>query len=128
MTEKQAASIAALRRQKMSLSKIAVQVGLSINTVKSWCYRHPIEEADGAVCVQCGGPLLLKLGSKQKRFCSDRCRAKWWSAHPEARKLRKPYAHICRFCHSVFETNRQGSAYCSIACYSKARQKGAPNG
>ena len=123
MTQKQITMIAALRQQDMSMARIAEAVGLSINTVKSWCRRHPIEENKTNICQHCGAPVRQLPHRKKKRFCSDRCRLAWWSEHPEARKPGVKYTHICRYCGAAFETNRINGSYCSVDCFAKARKK-----
>ena len=121
MTQKQTAEITQLREQGLSVAKIAEAVGIPLNTVKSWCRRHP--QVTDEACLQCGSPVRQRPHAKKKRFCSDRCRLAWWSQHPEARKC--GHTHICRYCGAAFQTNRLGSAYCSVACFADARRKAA---
>ncbi|MDD4475332.1 MAG: hypothetical protein PHV95_05995 [Eubacteriales bacterium] len=56
-------------------------IGMSENTVKSYCRRNNISVSinqelfvDTDACANCGLPLQHMRGSKQKRFCSDKCR------------------------------------------------------
>ncbi len=70
--------IIALRRDGTGYGQIASTVGISINTVKSFCRRHDLTgKKTDSVCEQCGRPVLQQPGRKHKRFCSDACRNKW---------------------------------------------------
>lgn len=63
-----------------SAAAIAEMLCLPLNTVKSYLRRHPKTE-DAHICPQCGKAVTQNKGRKEKRFCSDRCRMGWWSAH-----------------------------------------------
>ena len=72
MTDEQKQQIIALRRDGAGYGRIAAAVGISINTVKSFCRRHNLAaRREGAVCEQCGRPIEQNPGRKRKRFCSD---------------------------------------------------------
>lgn len=87
MTAKQLETIAALRRHNYPYSFIGRELGLSINTVKSVCRRKNYkangqrktkeEKLSARFCPNCG-TVLSPDCSKGQRFCSDRCRRKWW--------------------------------------------------
>ena len=98
MTTAQKERIEYLRGKGDSYAAIAADLGISENTVKSYCRRNNIGVAikqelpvDTDACANCGIPLQHMRGSKQKRFCSDKCSMAWWKAHPEAvdRKLKE---------------------------------------
>ena len=65
--------IALLRAEGKSYTKIADTLGLSINTVKSYCRRNNLggnatimsDSVDGTFCCQCGVPLNQTIGKKQ---------------------------------------------------------------
>lgn len=91
MNNLQKEQIVILRANGESYSKIADVLGISINTIKSFCRRNNLggvasagtkQEGD-ALCNQCGAPLKQIAGKKQKRFCSNKCRMAWWNSHPE---------------------------------------------
>ena len=78
MTDKQKQQIITLRRNGAGDGTIASQLGVSINTVKSFCRRYSLAaRTDGAVCEQCRKPIAQNPGRKRKRFCCDACRNKW---------------------------------------------------
>ena len=107
---------------------VALSLGLSVNTVKSYCRRSgvkPLEKKtaqSGDVCRQCGSALKLTSGRKRKRFCSDACRLRWWHGHREM--SRNARTVVCASCGKVFVTDRM-QKYCSHACYIQKRFGGA---
>ena len=58
MTDEQKQQITTMRRDGAGYGKIAVILGISINTVKSFCRRHNlVTKKTTSVCEQCGSPL-----------------------------------------------------------------------
>lgn len=127
MTAEEQKQITSLRMQGLSQAKIASKLNLNVNAVKSWCRRHPIDAVSKSVCLYCGKPTQQQPNRKEKKFCSDKCRAAWWSEHPEKRAIRKAYHHVCKNCGTEFDNNRLQSVYCSQSCYADARRKEAPH-
>ena len=70
-----------MRLQGKSAGAIAAALGLSVNTVKSYLRRHP-DMGCTHFCPQCGKPVMQAEGRKEKKFCSDQCRSRWWNSHP----------------------------------------------
>lgn len=130
MTALQKERIVLLRSQGESYARIADVLGISENTVKSYCRRNNVsigtkQEQHTAkdVCTNCGCPLVHTQGAKRKRFCSDGCRMTWWKAHPEAVNRKAVYRYVCPICGRSFEA--YGNAhrkYCSRACSVAARR------
>ncbi|MBR3457651.1 MAG: sigma-70 family RNA polymerase sigma factor, partial [Selenomonadaceae bacterium] len=87
MTEEQKAIIQDLRFKGEGYKKIAQELGLSENTIKSFCRRTQVPKIEaepvpaGDACEGCGKPIEQTTGRKHKRFCSDACRCKWWNSH-----------------------------------------------
>lgn len=117
-----------LRQAGMGLSLIAAELGLNVNTVKSWCRRNQIRPttalngvvvvADVVGCIECGA----RLSGRQKRFCSDACRREWWKAHPDQINRRAFYTFTCHHCGTEFKAyGNQGRKYCTHACYIRDR-------
>ena len=125
MTEIQKQQIGHMRGMGKSYAFIANELGLSENTVKSYCRRNNVgistkNENPGAkeTCCNCGILHQHKPGAKQKRFCSDKCRMAWWKSHPEAVNRKAIYRFICPICKVEFVS--YGNAhrkYCSRACF-----------
>ena len=128
MTNEQKMIINRLMRTGKGYRTIAREVDLPVNSVKSWCHRHPVDTDEGFVCLFCGRKLQQTKGKRQRKFCSDSCRMMWWSSHPESRNVKTVYHHICRFCGREFINSRIKASYCGRACFAKARMKGERDG
>lgn len=83
-------------------------------------------QASTALC--CGKPVRQNPGRKQKRFCSDICRNKWWNSHLDLVKRKANYEIVCLGCEKPFvvygNANRK---YCSHKCYVEHRFGGKEN-
>ena len=124
MNESQKQEIISLRKAGNGYKKIASILGLSTNTVKSFCQRQNVggvaarEASEHPKCLYCGVPVAQNPGRKQKKFCSDNCRMKWWNSHQELVKHKKHYDYVCPVCGQDFTV--YGNAhrkYCSHDCY-----------
>lgn len=67
-------------------SAIAEMIGVSVNTVKSHLRRHKEEGAGCIPCLYCGTPVPQNEGRKQKKYCSDSCRMRYWNGQYRERK------------------------------------------
>lgn len=130
MTDEQKQQIIALRRDGEGYGRIAAQLQISINTVKSFCRRHSLAASTaGAVCEQCGKPIEQNPGRKRKRFCCDVCRNKWWNAHLELVKRKAVYTYTCPACGKKFTVyGNSHRKFCSHACYIAYRFGGVRHG
>ena len=123
MTNEQREKITELRNNDIGYKRISALTGISINTVKSYCRRHPVSEY--GICQQCGAPIKQTPHKRAKKFCSNACRMAWWKKHPE-RIRRKVYHMTCAWCGQPFDSIGNGERqYCSRACYADARRKEA---
>ncbi|MBR3622863.1 MAG: helix-turn-helix domain-containing protein [Selenomonadaceae bacterium] len=115
MTQDEKNKIQQLRQQGYGYVKIAQELNISPNTVKSFCYRTSLESTSTAnVCKQCGKPIERNTKKSEKKFCSDACRMKWWSYHQDELKHHKTL--ICRHCGKSFY-GKPGRKYCNHECY-----------
>lgn len=124
MTKEEKIQIEAYRRKGIGYKQIAKELGISPNSVKSYCRRNKLQNEDleqitmETVCEQCGERILQKKGRKRKRFCSDRCRNQWWNAHLDQVKRKAVYEYICPVCGKPFsEYGNAKRKYCSHKCY-----------
>ena len=126
MTNQQKKQIKGMRLRGDTFAMIADALGLSRNTVKSFCLRslhpEPLEVKTvpviSGVCDQCGMAFVLCPGHRQRRFCSDRCRMAWWNAHRDLLKSNAKVEHTCAYCGKHFMGyERQHRKYCSHGCY-----------
>ena len=122
MTDEQKNTIQDLRSKGEGYKKIAQTLGLSENTIKSFCRRvnapkaEPTAEVDACEC--CGKPIEQVAGRKHKRFCSDACRRKWWNSHLHLVQRKAVYRLKCQHCGREFEVyGNRHRKYCSHACY-----------
>ena len=126
MTDKQKIQIESLRNEGKGYKKIAQALGMSENTVKSYCKRNnlvvPVKEEGKGVCKCCGVTVTQNEGRKKKIFCSDRCRMKWWNSHLDQVKRKANYSFVCPTCHKEFSAYGNSSRkYCCHACYIEDR-------
>ncbi len=136
MNIQQKTEIASLRSKGFGYTKIAQALGLSKNTVKSYCKRNSLSgsalesTADMPIptpsfCLECGQGITQTPGRKEKKFCSDECRHKWWNARPEKITRKAVYSFTCAGCGKPFTTyGNSHRKYCSHACYIADRFKG----
>lgn len=123
MNKEQKASIIRMRPDGITFSEIANQLQLSINTVKSFYRRNAKTKSPLEACMHCGKPIVQTEHKRQKKFCSDKCRNALWSVHPQNRRPKKLYSHICAYCGTAFQSDRAKSKYCSVKCFADARCK-----
>ena len=126
MTKEQKQQIHTLRRGGLGYKKIASSMGISVNTVKSFCRNNELTGSPtSAVCLFCGKPLVQIPKRKQRKFCSVQCREMWWSRNRD--KGNKPTGETCRcaYCGRTFSAyRREHRKYCSHACYVAERFQG----
>ena len=135
MNIQQKTEVASLRSQGFGYTKIAQALGLSKNTVKSYCKRNnlsgaALENTDMPIltpsfCLECGKVITQVSGRKEKKFCSDECRHKWWNARPEKITRKALYSYTCACCGKPFTAyGNSRRKYCCHACYIADRFKG----
>lgn len=125
MTTSQKERISHMRLDGESYAAIADALGLSRNTVKSYCLRNICAETNEkktpaltGTCALCGKGFALCPGHRQRRFCSDQCRMTWWNAHRDLLKSNAKVENTCACCGKHFMGYaRQQRKYCSHACY-----------
>lgn len=122
MTDVQKEKIRYWRMEGLGYGGIAARLGISENTVKSFCRRNNLTgtaamEASMA-CRHCGQPLAALPGRKDRKFCSEACRRTWWKANPELVDRKAFYLLTCARCGKEFESyGNKNRKYCSHACY-----------
>ncbi len=127
MTEEQKKQIVSLRLKGEGYKKIARSIGLSENTVKSFCRRTAISKqekfesasmGESTLCECCGKPIEQSPGRKKRRFCSTDCRRKWWNSHLNLVQRKAVYRLKCQHCGREFEVyGNSHRKYCCHACY-----------
>ena len=108
-----------LRKQGKKASEIAKTLQISLNTVRSYMRRHPIENDDHR-CKNCDKPIYQPPGRKAKLFCSDKCRMTWWNSHRDAVNKKAYRTFVCEYCGKEFTSYATDTRkYCSRKCYFK---------
>lgn len=131
MTDAQRAAIADYRANGYGYKKISQLIGVSENTVKSFCRRSEAEAATPEVrvektCLFCGKTVPQTPGRKEKKFCSDFCRNRWWNGNLDLVNRRAMYEFVCPTCGKPFTAyGNRNRKYCSHACYIEDRFGGA---
>jgi len=137
LTQDEKDRIIQMRTDSMSYAKIALIIGISENTIKSFCRRNNIniapktvyEEIRGihTVCRQCGKPLTHTAKGQPKKFCSDACRRMWWKANENLLNKKAYYMLTCAGCGTEFQSyGNRNRKFCGHPCFIKNRfQKGA---
>ena len=128
MTEAEKSLLVYYRQQGKGCAEIARLLNVSANTVKSYLQRNRVlveaapavlvvpvrSEIQKGCCKQCGTPLIQVEHSREKQFCSDKCRLQWWHGHRGSSK--KAVERVCPGCRKLFTTDRM-QKYCSRECY-----------
>ena len=93
MTNQQKEQIRTMRLQGIGYIKIGKSLGISDNTVRSFCRRNGLgdKSKNAVACKQCGKLIKIIPKQKPKKFCSDSCRNTWWNEHRDYIKSIPPY-------------------------------------
>lgn len=136
MTDNQKSQIIKLRAAGNGYGKISQTLGISLNTVKSFCRRNDINgnmavelsvslAGEMTACENCGREIQQIAKRKKKRFCCDKCRNEWWNSHLDQVKRKAVYNFRCPHCGKEFNIyGDKRRKYCSHECYIADRFKG----
>lgn len=139
MTSEQRFVVKQMRLIGQSYSMIAKDMGISENTIKSYCRRNAIssisvknmnnEKEIHIVCKSCAKPLVQGTKGQPKKFCSERCRRTWWKVNDGQLVKKAWYTLTCNMCGKEFSSyGNQNRKFCEHACYIKKRFEKAGNG
>lgn len=120
MTTDQKEQIRAMRLQGLGYGKIAQALGISSNTVRSFCRRNSLcgDTTKNSFCKQCGKAIKIIPKQKPRKFCSDICRTTWWNSHLNCVNRKAVYHFTCACCGQAFTAyGDQNRKYCSHSCY-----------
>lgn len=135
MTMIQKDTIKRMRSEGYSFSQISKVIGISVNTLKSYCRRnkfsketgnedikreHEIEDVN--ICKYCSAAIDQIPKQKPKKFCSEKCRTAWWKINADSINKKAIYKIICKNCNREFESySNKDRKYCSHECYIEDR-------
>ena len=115
VTNEQKVEILKLRKQKCGYKKISKLLNLPITSVSSFITR--LNSEDICICLECGEAFSPLPGKSVKRFCSKKCRLKYWQKKTRT-SLKYMVQKVCPECGASFMTYkyRQG-IFCSKECF-----------
>ena len=122
MTQEQKILILHYREQHMTYRQIGEKLGLSPDTVKTFCRRNgaqagkTAQSAEGR-CRNCGAPVHPLPGRRERLFCSPACRTAYWRKH----NLLGKDPRYCAGCGALLTGGSASRKYCSHACYIRHR-------
>lgn len=129
MNLKDKEKIKELRVDGLGYKKIASELNISVNTVKSYCQRNGLSGESNNRCRNCGVVVEQNPKRKKKKFCSDKCRLDWWNSHQEKINKKANYTLTCKHCGKSFISyGNKNRKYCSHSCYISDRFCGDENG
>lgn len=110
------------REQHMTYRQIGEKLGLSPDTVKTFCRRkraqsERTEESVQAQCRNCGALVHPLPGRRERLFCSPACRTAYWRKH----NLLGKDPRYCAGCGALLTGGSASRKYCSHACYIRHR-------
>lgn len=122
MTKEQKTLILYYREQHMTYRQIGEKLGLSPDTVKTFCRRkraqsERTEESVQAQCRNCGAPVHPLPGRRERLFCSPACRTAYWRKH----NLLGGMPRYCAGCGALLTGGSASRKYCGHACYIRHR-------
>ena len=122
MTQEQKTWILHYREQHMTYRQIGEKLGLSPDTVKTFCRRNTPQEdrteaSASSQCRNCGAPVHPLPGRRERLFCSPACRTAYWRKH----NLLGKDPRYCAGCGALLTGGSASRKYCSHACYIRHR-------
>ena len=122
MTKEQKTLILYYREQHMTYRQIGEKLGLSPDTVKTFCRRNTPQEdrtetSTSSQCRNCGAPVHPLPGRRERLFCSPACRTAYWRKH----NLLGKDPRYCAGCGALLTGGSASRKYCSHACYIRHR-------
>ena len=118
MTKEQKTLILYYREQHMTYRQIGEKLGLSPDTVKTFCRRNTpredrTEASASSQCRNCGAPVHPLPGRRERLFCSPACRTAYWRKH----NLLGKDPRYCAGCGALLTGGSASRKYCGHACY-----------
>ena len=132
MNAREKDAIRAMRKSGSSYASISIALGISENTIKSFCRRNNFGGVAGQSlsdayqgekqCLHCKTQLVQTAGRKPRKFCSESCRMKWWNRRSTAPGRKNTRSFICLACGKQFDAyGRRERKYCSRSCCASSK-------
>ncbi|WP_027107151.1 sigma-70 region 4 domain-containing protein [Ligilactobacillus ceti] len=120
-----------LRKDGLGYKKIAKELGVNLNSVKSFCrnQRNKKSKLEIINCKYCKEIINTKGKRGNVKFCSKACKTKWWNANKKKLNRKTAIAKTCANCNKeFFSYKNEKRKYCTHACYIEHRFRGCSNG
>ena len=120
MKEEHKKIIAELRKELIPYSVIAKQLGLTMNSVKAYSYRHGLHTSailgKANLCLNCG-KVLKPRKTRPIKYCSNKCKVAYWREHRQNQsdKLVETRCKVCG--RTIKDYASADRKYCSLECY-----------
>ena len=106
----------------MTYRQIGEKLGLSPDTVKTFCRRNTpredrTEASASSQCRNCGAPVHPLPGRRERLFCCPACRTAYWRKH----NLLGKDPRYCAGCGALLTGGSTSRKYCGHACYIRHR-------
>lgn len=132
MTNEQREKIKSLRKEGWGYKKIAAELCISENSIKSFCKRNQLtgnaekatdpKRKDSNLCLSCGILVTQTPGYRARKYCSDRCRINWWNKHQPAPGRMNTHSFTCTACGVQFVAyGKRERKYCSRSCCNRQK-------
>ena len=128
MTSEEKIKLRKMRFDGESYTKIAAVIGVSANTIKSFCRRNNLQNIESEnnepknTCKNCNKKLTVSEKQKPKIFCCDNCRFMWWKNNRDKMQKKAIYLIECKNCKKIFESyGNNKRVFCEHSCYVACR-------
>lgn len=126
-----------MRLDGFGYKAIAKAINSTRDRVRGYCNNHGLDGFGGVVadnvalmkdqnliCAYCNKTIKQKERGRNRKFCSEECRRKWWSVNQNKRNKNDAaiYKFTCLNCGKEFTSyGNKKRKYCSHDCYIKSR-------
>lgn len=121
MTKAKAEKIIELRKSGLGYQAIAKEIGVSRDSVRSFCKNHNIEPETIArddkryqgCCPNCHKRLQKQKSGRPRKFCSKECQVAYWNTYGKGAERATEFTAKCKYCGREFSTYvNQNKKYC----------------
>lgn len=128
MNSKEKSRIIELRQEGLGYKRIAGELNISVNTIKSFCRSHHLTSKyfpKPIKCKTCRKEIQQNCKRKARVFCCETCKQKWWNEHRTSYKNTQLIDTICLSCGKPFKSySKTQRKFCCHGCYVHYRFKG----
>ena len=127
MTTEEATKIMKMHKDGKGYKTISKELNIPVPSIVSFIKRHQNDKGK-AWCAFCGEEMKPQVGNRIKRFCSDKCRSKYWNHRKRIEGRKSSIKRICECCGLPFiDFQNRGRRFCSRSCYLRKRYSNETN-